>query len=90
MNSNPQTDTRYIACNLCEAVCGLEIRLENGGIKSIRGDGQDPLSKGHICPKAVAVAPRATKTLITPSANITLAATARSRTPVVTRASAEI
>ncbi len=47
--------TRYATCNLCEAICGLEIKLENGQIKSIRGDKQDPLSKGHICPKAVAL-----------------------------------
>ena len=45
----------YIACNLCEAICGLEIKLENGQIKSIRGDKLDPISKGHICPKAVAL-----------------------------------
>ena len=45
----------YIACNLCEAICGLEIKLENGLIRSIKGDKQDPLSKGHICPKAVAL-----------------------------------
>ena len=47
--------TRYVACNLCEAICGLEIKLDNGRIKSIRGDKQDPVSKGHICPKAVAL-----------------------------------
>ena len=47
--------THYIACNLCEAICGLEIRLEGGQVKSIRGDKQDPVSKGHICPKAVAL-----------------------------------
>jgi len=47
--------TRYVACNLCEAVCGLEIQLQDGQIQSIRGDAQDPLSKGHICPKAVAL-----------------------------------
>ena len=47
--------THHIACNLCEAICGLEIKLENGQIKSIRGDKQDPVSKGHICPKAVAL-----------------------------------
>ena len=48
-------ETHYIACNLCEAICGLEIKLEGGQIKSIRGDQQDPISKGHICPKAVAL-----------------------------------
>ncbi len=48
-------ENHYIACNLCEATCGLEIKLENGKIRSIRGDKNDPLSKGHICPKAVAL-----------------------------------
>lgn len=45
----------YRACTLCEAICGLEIRLEDGQISSIRGDSRDPLSRGHICPKAVAL-----------------------------------
>jgi len=47
--------THYRACNLCEAICGLEIRVENGEIVSIRGDEQDPFSRGHICAKAVAL-----------------------------------
>lgn len=47
--------THYIACNLCEAICGLEIKLEGGQVRSIKGDKQDPISKGHICPKAVAL-----------------------------------
>ncbi len=46
------TETHYRACNLCEAVCGLEIQVENGEIASIRGDKDDPFSRGHICPKA--------------------------------------
>ena len=45
----------YRACNLCEAICGLEIKVEDGAITSIRGDKNDPLSQGHICPKAVAL-----------------------------------
>ncbi len=49
------TRTHYRACNLCEAICGLEIRVENGEIVSIRGDKDDPFSRGHICPKAVAL-----------------------------------
>lgn len=36
-------------------MCGLAIRVEDGRITSIRGDELDPLSKGHICPKAVAL-----------------------------------
>jgi anaerobic selenocysteine-containing dehydrogenase len=47
--------THYRACNLCEAICGLEIRVDDGRIVSIRGDADDPLSRGHICPKAVAL-----------------------------------
>jgi anaerobic selenocysteine-containing dehydrogenase len=43
------------ACNLCEAICGLEIRVRDGEILSIRGDEADPLSRGYICPKAVAL-----------------------------------
>ncbi len=46
----------YRACNLCEAICGLEITLDaNDNIVSIRGDEDDPLSRGYICPKAVAL-----------------------------------
>jgi anaerobic selenocysteine-containing dehydrogenase len=45
----------YRACNLCEAICGLEIQVDGDEIVSIRGDGADPLSRGHICPKAVAL-----------------------------------
>ncbi|SEQ40667.1 Anaerobic selenocysteine-containing dehydrogenase [Solimonas aquatica] len=47
--------THYGACNLCEAICGLEFRVRDGRIVSIRGDERDPLSRGHICPKAVAL-----------------------------------
>ncbi|HEY8051590.1 MAG TPA: molybdopterin-dependent oxidoreductase [Steroidobacteraceae bacterium] len=47
--------THYRACNLCEAICGLQIRVRGAQILSIRGDPADPLSRGHICPKAVAL-----------------------------------
>jgi anaerobic selenocysteine-containing dehydrogenase len=47
--------TVYRACNLCEAICGLEIKVDGEKIVSIRGDGDDPFSRGHICPKAVAL-----------------------------------
>src|SRR5262245_14087335 len=43
------------ACNLCEAICGLEFTLEGGRVVSVRGDRADPLSRGHICPKATAL-----------------------------------
>jgi anaerobic selenocysteine-containing dehydrogenase len=43
----------YRACNLCEAICGLEIKVKGKEIISINGDKNDPFSRGHICPKAV-------------------------------------
>lgn len=44
-------------CMLCEAVCGLDVTLgPQGDIQGIRGDKHDPFSKGHLCPKAAAVA----------------------------------
>ncbi len=47
--------THYRACHLCEAICGLVIETEGAEILSIKGDPDDPLSRGHICPKAVAL-----------------------------------
>ena len=47
--------THYRTCHLCEAMCGLEIKTEGTSILSIKGDKQDPFSRGHICPKAVAI-----------------------------------
>ncbi|MCB9080554.1 MAG: molybdopterin oxidoreductase family protein [Lewinellaceae bacterium] len=48
--------THYRACNLCEAICGIAITVDDEGqITTIAGDPADPLSKGHICPKAVAL-----------------------------------
>jgi len=48
-------EVHYRACPLCEAICGLAITVEDGRISSIRGDREDPFSRGHICPKAVAL-----------------------------------
>jgi anaerobic selenocysteine-containing dehydrogenase len=45
----------FRACNLCEAICGLEITLANGAITDLRGDPLDPLSRGHVCPKGNAL-----------------------------------
>jgi len=45
----------YRACNLCEAICGLKITVANGAIVDLRGDPDDPLSHGAICPKATAL-----------------------------------
>lgn len=42
-------------CNLCEAHCGLIIETEGRKILSIRGDEDDPLSRGYMCPKGNAL-----------------------------------
>lgn len=49
------TTTHYRACNLCEAICGLEIKVDANTIVSIKPDKADPFSRGHICPKGVAL-----------------------------------
>ncbi|MFZ2501971.1 MAG: molybdopterin-dependent oxidoreductase, partial [Nocardioides sp.] len=50
------SEVKHGVCNLCEAICGLKITLTDGAITDIRGDQDDPLSRGHICPKGVALA----------------------------------
>lgn len=52
-SSNPET--HYRVCHLCEALCGLEIKVDKGKVISIKGDKEDPFSQGHVCPKAVAI-----------------------------------
>jgi anaerobic selenocysteine-containing dehydrogenase len=47
--------THYRTCPLCEATCGLEIVTRGEDIVSIRGDAQDVLSHGFLCPKGVAL-----------------------------------
>lgn len=40
-------------CNLCESMCGVEVETRGEEIVSIRGDKNDVLSHGYICPKAI-------------------------------------
>ena len=47
--------THYRICPLCEACCGLEIKVDAGKVVSIRGHEADVLSRGYICPKGVAL-----------------------------------
>ncbi|WP_280155243.1 molybdopterin oxidoreductase family protein [Piscinibacter sp. XHJ-5] len=42
-------------CPLCEACCGLEVRMKDGKVQGIRGDDADVFSAGFICPKGVAL-----------------------------------
>ncbi|HEX6188654.1 MAG TPA: molybdopterin-dependent oxidoreductase [Pyrinomonadaceae bacterium] len=45
----------YRNCNLTEAICGIVITQNADGSLDIRGDKDDPYSRGFICPKAVAL-----------------------------------
>jgi anaerobic selenocysteine-containing dehydrogenase len=50
-------DGRHLrTCPLCEAMCGLQIHVENGRVTSIRGNRDDVWSRGHLCPKGVSLA----------------------------------
>src|SRR5271169_3786702 len=39
-------------CPFCEATCGLAVEVEGNSIVSVRGDKEDPFSRGYICAKA--------------------------------------
>lgn len=49
--------TAYMTCPLCEATCGLELTLDEGGrVARVRGDEADVFSQGFICPKGGSIA----------------------------------
>ena len=47
--------SRFRACPLCEAICGLEFQFDGEAMVAIRGDAKDPFSQGHVCPKGNAI-----------------------------------
>src|SRR5512132_3197065 len=55
MTANGDTRTVYRTCPLCEATCGLELRLEGPDITRVRGDRDDVFSHGFLCPKGTAL-----------------------------------
>jgi anaerobic selenocysteine-containing dehydrogenase len=44
--------TVHRVCPFCEATCGLAVEVEGDAIVGVRGDRDDPFSRGYICPKA--------------------------------------
>ena len=50
----PQVHAR--TCHICEANCGVLVEVEGREILSIKGNPDHVLSRGHICPKATAIA----------------------------------
>jgi anaerobic selenocysteine-containing dehydrogenase len=49
-----RTDARvvYRSCSLCEAHCGVAVEVQGEFVRTVRGDPDDALSRGYICPKA--------------------------------------
>ena len=50
-----QARTHFRTCPLCEATCGLAIEVEGDRVVRVRGDKDDPFSRGFICPKGSTV-----------------------------------
>lgn len=51
------TRERHITyCRICEALCGLVATVENGRLIELRPDDDNPLSRGRVCPKGIAMA----------------------------------
>jgi anaerobic selenocysteine-containing dehydrogenase len=47
--------TAYRTCHLCEAMCGLVLTTDGERVTAVRGDPDDPFSRGHLCPKGAAI-----------------------------------
>lgn len=49
-----EIETVHRTCPLCEAHCGIAVEVDRDRqeVVSIRGDAEDPRSRGYLCPKA--------------------------------------
>ncbi len=52
--TRPERTTVHRSCPLCEAKCGISVEVDRarGEVLGVRGDPEDPFSRGYICPKA--------------------------------------
>ncbi len=46
-------ETKHTFCRICEALCGLEVDVENGRVKAIRPDERHVATEGFACPKGL-------------------------------------
>lgn len=59
--ATPPAQVRKVhrTCHLCEATCGLVLTVDDappgGRVLEVRGDKEDPFSRGYLCPKATAL-----------------------------------
>lgn len=56
MADESATSIHARTCHLCEANCGVLVEVQGRTVVSIRGNPDHVLSRGHICPKATALA----------------------------------
>jgi anaerobic selenocysteine-containing dehydrogenase len=45
--------TKIASCLLCEAACGILVSHEGDRVTAVRGDPDDPMSRGFVCPKVI-------------------------------------
>jgi len=45
------SEKHFRVCNLCEAMCGLQVEHDGGQVTRIVSDRDDPFSRSSICPK---------------------------------------
>ena len=52
--TSPSEEARSVfrSCPLCEATCGIAVNVSGNRATAVRGDDDDPLSRGYLCPKA--------------------------------------
>jgi anaerobic selenocysteine-containing dehydrogenase len=42
-------------CGICEAACGVRVKVEDGKVVGVRGDPEHPPTRGFFCPKGTAL-----------------------------------
>lgn len=55
MSATPAETIAHRICPLCEACCGLELKISDNKVIGIRGHEDDGFSRGYICPKGVSL-----------------------------------
>jgi anaerobic selenocysteine-containing dehydrogenase len=48
-------DEKVTFCRICEPLCGMVAKVENGQLRELRPDRDHPLSRGYACPKGIAM-----------------------------------
>src|SRR3990172_10335422 len=46
-------ETKLTYCRICEALCGLEVDVENGEVTAVRPDREHPVTQGYCCVKGI-------------------------------------